>query len=234
MTTKRNKLKGTTILLGLMAASVILTGCGNESIQDINPLIVGQWRQMPAHPVNHVEMVTLEHIVAFAPSAIRPSDREFGSLLDFVENSELASTDEIMLDAPRSAAGIHNTVTAARLEVLEGELLQLGLPVDITTMPMSEIQNPDRVALVVKRAVAIPPDCDVPQPGLAQRPEPKSGCAVNASLGYMVADPRDLVKGRTLGPADGEMASKAVENYRNPESDEGQNKALTLELTTSK
>lgn len=233
MTTKRNKLKGTAILLGLMAASVVLTGCGNETAQDMNPLIVGQWRQMPAHPVNHVEMVTLEHMVAFAPSAIRPGDREFGRLLDFIEKSELASTDEITLDAPRAAGGNHDSVTAARIEVLEGELLQLGLPVDIATAPMSEIQSADRVALVVKRAVAIPPDCEVPQPGLAQRPDPKVGCAVNASLGYMVADPRDLVRGRNLGPADGEVASRAVENYRNPEEGEGQGQPLVLELTTT-
>ena len=193
---------------------------------------MGQWRQMPTRPDNHVEMVTLEHKVAFAPSAIRPGDREFGRLLDFVQESELASTDEIFLDAPRSTTGIHDAVNAARLEVLEGELLQLGLPVDIADEPMAGSPSADQVALVVKRAVAIPPDCEVEQPGLAQRPDWKVGCAVNASLGLMVADPRDLARGRPLGPADGESASKAIENYRNPEKEEGQGESLKLELTT--
>ncbi len=232
MTTKRNNLKGTAILLGLVAASFILTGCESESAQDMNPLIIGQWRQMPAHEQNHVEMVTLEHIVAFAPSAIRPGDREFSRMLDFIQESELASTDDIFLDAPRSAAGIHDAVNTARLEVLEGEFLQLGLPVEIADEPMAGSANADRVVLVVKRAVAIPPDCDVEQPGLAQRPDWKVGCAVNASLGLMVADPRDLIRGRTLGPVDAESASKAVQVYRDPTIDKGESDVLQLELTT--
>ena len=217
MTAKRNNLKGTTILLGLVAAGFILTGCTGESAQDTNPLLVGQWRQMPAHEENHVELVTLEHIVAFAPSAIRPGDREFGRMLDFIQESELASTDDIFLDAPRSAAGIHDAVNTARLEVLEGEFLQLGLPVEIADEPMAGSANADRVVLVVKRAVAIPPDCDVEQPGLAQRPDWKVGCAVNASLGLMVADPRDLTMGGPLGPADGEAATLAIQRYRKGE-----------------
>ncbi len=234
MTTKRNNLKGTTILLGLAAVSFILTGCESESAQDMNPLLIGQWRQMPAHEQNHVEMVTLEHIVAFAPSAIRPGDREFGRLLDFIQESELASTDDIFLDAPRSAAGIHDAVNTARLEVLEGELLQLGLPVEIADSPMAGSPSADRVVIVVERAVAIPPDCEVEQPGLAQRPDWKVGCAVNASLGLMVADPRDLVRGRTLGPADAESASRAVKVYRDPDSAKGDANVLQLELTTGK
>jgi pilus assembly protein CpaD len=40
------------------------------------------------------------------------------------------------------------------------------------------------------------------------------GCANATNLYLMVADPRDLVSGRMLGPADGEEAVRAVDNYR--------------------
>jgi pilus assembly protein CpaD len=184
-------------------------------------------------PQNHVEFVTIEHMVAFAPSAIRPGDAELGRLLDFIDSSDVNSLDEILLDAPRRADGTHDAVTAARLEVIEGELLQLGLPVITADSPMAETKGGEnQIAVVVERAVAVPPDCSSPQPGIGQRPDWNVGCANTAILGHMVADPRDLTKGRTLDPADGEMAAKAVENYRNPESEEGQSGDLIFELTT--
>jgi pilus assembly protein CpaD len=40
------------------------------------------------------------------------------------------------------------------------------------------------------------------------------GCATETNLGLMVANPRDLVNGKTLGPADAEATAKAVQNYR--------------------
>ena len=40
------------------------------------------------------------------------------------------------------------------------------------------------------------------------------GCATAHNLGRMVANPRDLRRGRRLGPADAERQSKAVADYR--------------------
>jgi pilus assembly protein CpaD len=40
------------------------------------------------------------------------------------------------------------------------------------------------------------------------------GCADVTNLGLMIADPRDLVIGRTLGPAEGNPATAAVLRYR--------------------
>ncbi len=43
---------------------------------------------------------------------------------------------------------------------------------------------------------------------------PKEGCVNAANLARMVADPRDLVQGRPLGPADGARNSVAIDTYR--------------------
>ena len=40
------------------------------------------------------------------------------------------------------------------------------------------------------------------------------GCANQSNLARMVADPRDLVRGRRLGPADGVREAEAVVRYR--------------------
>ena len=43
------------------------------------------------------------------------------------------------------------------------------------------------------------------------------GCANETSLGLMVADPGDLGRGRDAGPADGELLSKRIRDYRKGE-----------------
>lgn len=43
---------------------------------------------------------------------------------------------------------------------------------------------------------------------------PYLGCTVEYNLRAMVANPADLDHGRTLGPADGERESRAIEAYR--------------------
>ncbi len=233
MTTTRTSAKAKALLLGLAAATLALSGCQDSDLQDSNPFLLAQWRQKPAPYENHVEFVTMNHVVAYAPDAIKPGVREFARLRDFVRQGSVTSQDEIVIDAARPAGGSLDPVSVARLEILEGEFLQLGLPVTIADLPLSGTgESSHQVTVAVKRAVAIPPDCSVPQPGIGQRPDRTPGCHNTAALSYMIANPRDMLKGRAIGPTDGETASRAVEAYRNPEIDEGQNQPLVFELTT--
>lgn len=232
MTTRKGP-KTKALLLGLAAATLALSGCQDADLQDANPFLTAQWRQRPALDENHVEFVTMNHVVAYAPEAIKPGNREFARLRDFVREGSVTSQDEIVIDAARPTGGGLDPVSVARLEILEGELLQLGLPVTIADLPLSEAgESADQVTVTVKRAVAIPPDCSVPQPDLGQKPERTPGCHNTAALTYIIANPRDLLKGRPIGPADGHIASKAIEDYRNPKEGEGQNQPLLFELTT--
>jgi len=233
MTTTRTSPKTRTLLLGLAAATLVLSGCQDTDLQDANPFLTAQWRQRPAQEENHVEMVTMDHVVAYAPSAIKPDNRQLARLRDFVREGSVTSQDEIVIDAARPAGGGLDPVSVARLEILEGEFLQLGLPVSIADAPLPETgKAADQVTIAVKRAVAVPPDCTVSQPQIGQKPDRNPGCHTTGALSYMIANPRDLLKGRPIGPADGETASRAVEAYRNPEAQEGQNQPLLFELTT--
>ena len=60
------------------------------------------------------------------------------------------------------------------------------------------------------------PDCDQPQPLSPDVPDFNQafGCSNANNLGVMVANPRDLVEGRTLEPADGEANARSVQRYR--------------------
>ena len=126
MNAKRHKVIDTMVLLGLAAG--LLGGCVNKTAQDYNPLIVGQWRQIPARPENRVESVRLEHIVAFQPNAIRLDDAERNRLVRFARDGNLHLRDRIELHALPTLEGDYDPTTAARLDVLRGEFDQLGLP----------------------------------------------------------------------------------------------------------
>lgn len=214
MTVKRSKLTGTTILLSLGAA--LMGGCAGQTAQDYNPFLVGQWRQIPERPQNHVEPVRLEHVVAFQSSAIRPDGTERDRLYEFMREGHLNVRDKIDLHAPRSQDGGYDPVTAARLEVLQGEFQQLGLVAHIAPVPgRVALAGQDQVAVVVRRAAVIPPDCDPgPEPWAGQRPQAVVGCADIAAIGLMVADPMDLAKGRPITPPDAEAAASAIQRYR--------------------
>lgn len=212
MTVIRKKLTGTTVVLGLAAA--LLGGCAGQTAQDFNPLITGQWRQIPSIPDVRVEKVQLEHIVAFQPNAIRLDNAERERMLEFVREGRLNLRDRIYLSAPRGEDGAYDSVTAARLDVLRGEFRQMGLTVNLAQVSTAP-GGGDQVAIVAQRTALLPPDCTAAEePWAGQRPDYQVGCAYNAAMGMMVADPHDLGRGRPLASPDGEAAASAIQRYR--------------------
>jgi pilus biogenesis lipoprotein CpaD len=220
----------TAFLLGLVAVG--LAGCGS-AFQDYNPWKVAEWRQMePRRDVNYVEMVALDHVVSFRPNAIRLDPAERGRLRRFVHNGSIKSTDEIAIHAPAAAEGEGAQIARARVDFLRREFLALGLPADVFySQAGTPLSTSDQVAIVAHRALTLPPDCSNSDPILPGRPSWKVGCTTAAALGTMVADPRDLVRGRPTGPADGHAASKAIEGYRDPAKFEQKPQKIIIEAT---
>lgn len=74
------------------------------------------------------------------------------------------------------------------------------------------------VELTFERYIVIPPSCgNFSQPiGDAEQAYNHSnyGCADTANLGMMVANPRDLMNGRTLEASDGTVIAAGVQRYR--------------------
>lgn len=228
MTTQR-KNGAPVLLMSLLAFG--LGGCGS-TFQDYNPWKVGEWRQINERPINHVEMVSMEHVVAFRPNAIRLDQAELGRLIQFFENSSVKSTDQISLSAPAVISGPDGQVAKARLDFLQREFLSRGLPTRVSrSLAGIPLSDANQVRVVVHRAIAMPPDCRVSDPLTPGRPSWTPGCTTNAALGIMVADPRDLARGRPISPADGVAASKAVEGYRDPKKFEQKPQTIVIEAT---
>jgi len=185
-----------------------------------------KWEQIPPAPENMVEVVTLRHVVAFPGNQAGLDVGQRAFLDDFIRGNRINARDQIVVQAGAADSG---RMTMGRLAAVKNEFAQYGLVAsEAPATPEAGRLASDEVAVLVTRAVVIPPDCSVPQPEPTLRPEQKFGCHVNAALGMMVADPLDLVEGRELGPADGEQASGAFRRYR-----EDKVKEINKEETTN-
>jgi pilus assembly protein CpaD len=78
---------------------------------------------------------------------------------------------------------------------------------------------PDESVIGFDGKAAVPPDCaslarpsELTDAGV-RRPDMEWGCATYTNLAAQLARPEDLVRPRTLGPADAAVAASAVHRY---------------------
>jgi pilus assembly protein CpaD len=170
-------------------------------------------------------LVAVAHPVAFAGGdALHPAERV--RLDAFLRDMRLDEADHLHLVADRD-----DPLAARRLRAVAAFLAGRGLAAEPARRDLGLDPPRDGVALVVERAVVELPDCGAMGPEraadrFANLPLPNFGCATARNLALQVADPRDLVVGRRLAPAEGETAGAAVRAYR-----EGRTKPLIGEST---
>lgn len=145
---------------------------------------------------NQVDMIKFEHTVGFLGGKAIPSDAEFDRLDAFLNGIILKYGDTVTL---RGAA-------ESRRETLAIYIERLGLPIDIRSEPGTKTEaTAKKVSVTVERHTVTPPGCPNWSNfhGNEQRNAPGSnyGCATDAALGYMIANPRDLIEGQPMGPA---------------------------------
>ena len=210
----------------LIATTLIMGGCG--SVEETNRKIEnsllrhGNWEQLHKRYENRVEQVTIEHSVRFSEERSSLSRDERRRLVDFLRRSDIGRVDRVAIVGARQPDGNYDALTEARLGFVKIELDAFGIAVldDGVGAPV-DAASPDQVVIMVDRHIVVTPDCSQPQPAAGDRPIVATGCSDVANLGLMVADPRDLVRGRPIGPMDGEFAAKGVFDYRGAESKEG-------------
>jgi len=173
----------------------------------------GEWTPAEAPRQLRVDFQRLTHTASFGPSATQLADREQESLSAFLQAAQVTTDDPIYLEA---RAG--DRLGATRIAELARDLTRQGYAV--SSLPAA----PDAVAantlrVVVERYVVTPPDCPnwtkSPSGDHDNFPTSNFGCSNVTNLGLMVADPRDLVISRHLGPANAAQAGLAIQRYRN-------------------
>lgn len=161
-----------------------------------------------------VDVVRVQHDVAFAGDELYISGNSARRLDDFLATLGLDRQDHVLV-VDRDHA---SPWSAQRAESVKVHLNQRQVAAMPAIAPTGSPARPDTVTVVVERYVVAPLDCpDWTQPR-GSNPENAThrnfGCFQAFNLGQMVVDKRDLVVGRTLGPADGDLAAKSINLYR--------------------
>jgi pilus biogenesis lipoprotein CpaD len=192
------------------------------------------WTEAGSPKALEVDRAEYRHAVYFDTDQARISGLEQDRLSAFLASIQPGSRDTIRLEghADERATDLYNVELAARRnESVDAFLREQGLS-DLTVTssafgeavpavagsgPQSWQQN-RRVELVLERYLVTLPPCPdwSRQSGtdFANLPHSNFGCATQTNLGLMVAEPRDLVRGRGLAPADGVHQAEGIVRYR--------------------
>jgi pilus assembly protein CpaD len=211
MKTAHRKSFGPVIFAVLVAGGLLplLSACSGQPTKT--------WSESNVEKRNKVELTRLTHDVDFGPEARSLTDSAARSLDDFLVNSNVGLYDELSLDIPVGDKDQPSDIDLKRETALTAFLKSRGLKVATALTPYGAEPKPGTVRLVVSRYVVTPPPCpDWSKPAGADyqnQPSSNYGCATTSALGQMIANPHDLIEGRSYSGADGTVAAKAIQNY---------------------
>lgn len=199
---RRHRHRRTTMLAVL---AVIVAGCAQT---------VADWTPAPAPHDLQVKWVTHEHSISFNNRANLLSNQASRSLDRFLSEIELRPSDRLFVDVgPQSG----EVVSDARVGAIN-EQLRHYVPGSQATAITGEKGTNNKINLIVGRYVVLPPNCpDFSRPTASNpgnQQDSNLGCTTQRNLGLMLADPGDLLRGRTLGPADGAAQSRIIRENR--------------------
>lgn len=134
-------------------------------------------------------------------------------LAGWFEALKIGYGDRVSVDS--SSAGD----TRAARDAVAALAARYGLLLDETAPVTSGEIAPGNVRVVVSRVTASVPNCPdwsrASQPDMTGHASSNYGCATNSNLAAMIANPEDLISGRSGSPVSSTLASsKAVKTYR--------------------
>ena len=188
------------ILIAALGSTLLLGGCTgtkNRGLESVHQPVVAR----------------TDYVFDVATSGNALAAGESKRLAGWMQSLKLGYGDHVAIDDPNAygGGGIRDDVQAQAARY--GLLVSDDAPV--TSAPVT----PGTVRVVVSRVRATVPGCPdfsrTRQPEFESNTSSNQGCAVNANLAAMVANPMDLVVGQTGGDeTDAFTASKAINNYR--------------------
>lgn len=159
-----------------------------------------------------VEYTELKHPTGFVPAGAQLAPGEAEKLGAFLDGARITAEDHVYLEV----AG-DDRFAAQRIGSVSRVLAERGIGAKVLPASDKEV-GADQLLVKVERYVVTLPDCPdwTKSPYQFHDNEVGSnfGCANTTNLGLMVADPRDLVIGRALGPEEGDPAMAAIARYR--------------------
>lgn len=218
----------------LLWASILGLGLAACAPADLGPNSNLGWLEAGSPKHLEVDRAEYRHSVYFDTDRAEITGLEQDRLQAFLASVQPNRRDTLRLEghADERATDLYNIELAARrAESVTNFLHERGFN-DLTVtssafgeaIPAASGTGPDtwrqnrRVELVLERYLVTLPACPdwSRQSGtdFANQPHSNFGCATQTNLGLMVAEPRDLVRGRPLGPADGVHQAEGIVRYR--------------------
>jgi pilus assembly protein CpaD len=159
-----------------------------------------------------VDYTQLKHPTGFVHASAALAPGELDSLGAFLDSAAVMPDDHVYVET-----GSDDRLAAQRIGSVSHVLARRGIGAKVLPARDTGI-GADQIVIKVERYVVTPPNC----PDWTKSPTENHdntvasnfGCATTTNLGLMVADPRDLVVGRTLGPEEGDPAIAAIDRYR--------------------
>ncbi len=167
---------------------------------------------------NEVELVRIPFNIQFPQNQVELDGREIVKLNNFLNTADVTYGDEFSMDFPLDRNGNLSELDKQRLVYISNLLKESGLYMSEAITPYGMEPTAGTGRLLISKYVVSTPDCgDWSQksyPNYENAPLNNLGCANQANLGLMVANPRDLIIGAEGAPASAERSAGAVERYR--------------------
>lgn len=167
---------------------------------------------------NEVEMVRIPYSIHFESGTTAMSNEEVGKLNYFLRTASISYGDEFSMDFPLDRNGDVSDLDQERLAYVSNMLKDSGLNMSGKVTPYGMEPTSDTGRLLISRYVVTPPECgDWSQrsnPNYENAPLTNLGCASQANLGLMVANPRDLIIGAKGAAPNAERTAAAVQRYQ--------------------
>lgn len=166
-----------------IAALAVTTAC--ESVPETGQPLVGT--------VKRIDVSQHDESMTFSGSMARPMAEQ--DMLDFLDRAGANGQQDILF-----AWHQYDAVSGRMVSHLGRQLQELGYR-HVYYDPKSQLPQPGQISLILRSYRASVPGCDIRDTAshYANGPMPGFGCASLQNLAQMVADPRDLIRGRALG-----------------------------------
>lgn len=204
----RHNIRNYVIRTGFLALAMLAAGCEGQ---------IENWDEVNGVPELKVHAVDYTHAVHFDPSNNLPHSLEMDQLSQFMSRIRTRRDDPIEVRYENTPA--RRDQAAIMKAILEDQGFQVRAkriePVDGGT------QGSEPIVVAVTKAVIKLPDCpnwnDDVLNGYSNLTYQNFGCANVTNLGLMIDRPMDLVRGRSDGVFDGDLAASSIQRYRTRE-----------------
>lgn len=196
------KIKKRACLLTLLG----LIGCSPEA---------SDWTPAQSPKKNKVERIFYTYGVSTGDGGLTERDKK--KLNQFLEE-RISSPLSVQITLQ-----VKGAVSEKNIKSVKRELMIYGIPGDLISIDYGDAEKTKKpftphIDLFIERYLVIPPSCaDFSQltgqgkQGIASS---NHGCSVEANLGMMVADPRDLIQGRDHSPYEAKTLAAGISRYR--------------------